>query len=187
MASKGKNKEREDFWGNASQQAYQQNAAPTPLQSAWEKQQTDFLNWDESKGKDVRSAPGMDKYIQLADAARNRASIERNPTGAMALGDLGDSGYAAQLQNQRQKESDQDIGSGLENALNLRRAEASGSVIPLAQLNQSRNANNMSFAGGMYNNIADRNKRPGFWQNLLMAGIAGGSQVASSFATGGAG
>jgi hypothetical protein len=184
MSSGKKNKQRESYWDNASQQSYQANSQPTALQSAWEKQQTDFLNWDTSKGKDVRDAPGMDKYIQLSEAARTRAGRERNPTGALALSGMSGGGYAAQLQNQREKEVDQDIGSGLENALNLRRAEAAGSVVPLAQLNNSRNSANMNFSGGMYNNIAERNGRPGFWQNLLMAGISGGSQVASAFAGG---
>lgn len=164
-SGQGKDRETQNYWNTQSQQAYQATAQATPLQQAFEQAQLDFLNWDKSSGKNVAEAPGLDNYIQIGRAAQERGNREKMGTGALALGGAGAEGYAPKLKELRQAESEQNFGTGLEDALAMRRSEATGSVIPLASLNNARNAGRAQFAGGMYGTLQNR-PRTGFWNSF---------------------
>lgn len=165
----------------AFQQA-QQAAEKTPAQKAFEARQQAFLDWDNSKDKNVVDAPGMSDYIQIGRAALERANREKMGTGALALTGGGAEGYAEKLRQMNQREQANEFGAGLETALMQRRAEAQGSVMPLAQLNMNRSMGLAGLASQNNNSYLNRPRQQPFWQQLLMGAISGGSAVAGAFA-----
>jgi hypothetical protein len=172
--SGGRKEKPETTWANNTTAAYNQANQVSPLQSAFEKSQLDFLNWDKSNGKDVRNAPGLDSYIQIGQAAQAKANQERMGTGALALGGAGSEGYTSNLKSLRQNEMAQDFGTGLENALASRRAEATNSVIPLAQLNNQRNMGVLNASTGLLNMYMNRPPKTPWWQKLVEGGAKTG-------------
>lgn len=141
-----------------------------------------FLNWDESKGKNIRDAPGMSDYIQIGQAAIDRANQDRMGTGALRLSDGGASGYAEKMKSLRQAEMGNQVGASLENALAGLRAEAHGSVMPLAQLDMNRSMGLAGMASQNNNSYLNRPRQQPFWQQMLLGAIQGGSAVAGAFA-----
>lgn len=178
MGSGGRKEKPETTWANNTTAAYNQANTVSPLQKAYEQSQLDFLNWDKSQGKDIRNAPGLDNYIQIGQSAMNKANQERMGTGALSLGDPGASGYTANLKSLRQNEMAREFGTGLEDALAGRRAEASGSVIPLASLNNQRNMGVLNASSGLLNMYMNRPKKTPWWQSLLNTGLQVGGQAA---------
>ena len=160
MGSGGRNRERQNYW---DQQAQQQNAAITqvdPLEQAYRQRQQNVLNWENQPGHDIRDMPGMSDAIQIGQAALARANQERQGRGAINLADPSQSGYAQQLHEQKQNELGQEVGAGLENARAQIHAEATGSVLPLSQMNfQRRQAQlgNSAQMFGMWNQRQSRN------------------------------
>lgn len=174
--------QQQNYWNTQAQQAYTQAQQPSELQRVYEQKQLDFLNWDKQKNRNVADAPGLSNYIQIGQAALNRANRERMGTGALRLSDGGASGYAEKLKSLRQAEMGNEFGAGLENALAGLRAEANNSVLPLAQLNQSRLLGLTQIASGNNNAYLNRPRTQPFWQQLLLGAISGGSQVAAAAA-----
>lgn len=160
----------------------QQASEKTPAQKALEERQNRFLTWDNSKDKNVMDAPGMSDYIQIGQAAINRANRDKVGTGALALSDGGASGYAEKLKGLRQKEAANEFGAGLETALMNRRAEAQGSVLPMAQLDLSRSMGLAGLASQNNNAYLNRPRETPFWQKMILGAIQGGSAVAGAFA-----
>lgn len=182
--SKTKNKQQQNYWQTQTNTAFNNAQTVSPLQQAYEKRQTDFLNWDNGAKKNITDAPGMNDYIQLGQKALARQGEERYGTGALQLG--GESGYADKMKVMKQQESAQQFGAGLEDALAARRAEAQGSVMPLASLDQSRKQGLLGFAGNQQQFYTQQANQPGFWQRLLFAGMNGASQVGAGAASAGA-
>lgn len=181
MGSGGKKKKEENFWTQNAQTAYTNAGQKSELEKLFEQSQIDFLNWDKSGGKDVRDAPGLSNYIQIGQAAQERAGQERMGTGALQLGAGGGSEYAQKLKQLNQSQMAENFGTGLENALQMRRAEATGSVMPLASLDANRKGMQMQGANQMVSTYFNRPRSTPFWQQLL--GI--GAQAGASYLTGG--
>lgn len=179
-----KNNQQQDWWQGQTQTAYNNVATKTPLETQFEANQKKFLDWDASDGKDVRDAQGLDSYIQIGQAAQERGNQQRMGTGALALSDGGASGYAEKLKSLQNAQRGENFGSGLENALAARRAEATGSVMPLAQLDLSRKNAQLGSATGMTGMYLNRPKTRPFWQDLTMGIIQGASQVGAAAAGG---
>lgn len=174
MASGGqkkKDQEAQNWWDAQARQSFQTAAAPTPLQTTFEKQQQDYLNWENAPGHNIADAPGLSNYIQIGQAAQNRANEQRMGSGAYALADGSGSGYAQQLHELGNAQRAEDFGTGLENARAMRHAEAVGSVLPLASLNLNRAQGQTSAAGSMYGTLLNRPKRQPFWQQLLQGAV----------------
>jgi hypothetical protein len=125
----------------AAEQSITQAAAPTPLQTAWEKANLDFLNWETGANGpvDVMKAPGLGVARSLFDYARTKQGNERQGIGALRMGlNATSPEAAANLAEQSALRRDQDAAGQLENAVALRSAEAHGSVLPLSALNTNR-------------------------------------------------
>lgn len=170
--------ERERQLAAQNAQLMQQAQQVSPLQQAYEQAQLEFLNWDKSKGKDVRNAPGLNNYIQIGQAAMDRAERDRQGTGALALGAPGAEGYTENLKSLRKNEMGREFGAGLENALAGRRAEATGSVLPLATLNNSRNLGVLNANSQMLGTYMNRPQRQPWWHSLV-GGLAQGVSYGS--------
>lgn len=169
-------RERQDAYNRAQTAATQINQVD-PLEERYRQQQMAFLNWKDSNGRDVRDAPGLSDYIQIGQAAQERAGRERMGTGALQL--AGDAGNAGNLRELKKQEAAQDFGTGLERAYAMRNAEATGSVMPLANMTLNRNT---AYAGAMGNlyGIRSSQPKPKSWWNYLqegaqMAGSIGGA------------
>lgn len=174
MGGGGRNREQQNYWNQQAQQQNQQITQVDPLEAQWRQQQMDYLNWRNSPGRDVRDAPGLSDYIQIGQAAQERAQRDRQGTGALQLGGAGNAGYTENLKSLRQNEAAQDFGTGLERALAMRHSEASGSVMPLAQLTTNRNVARANHSAGMFNTWSQR--RSMNWWDYLREG----TQIASN-------
>lgn len=131
----------------AADLAVTQAAQPTPLQSAWEKSNLDFLDWESGKSGpvDVMKAPGLGVARSLFSYGRQKQENEKQGIGALRLGlNATSPEAAANLAEQAQLRREQDAAGQLENAVAARSAEAHGSVMPLSSLNLSRS---MGIAG----------------------------------------
>ena len=179
------NDRQQAYWNQQSQAQFQEAQKKSPLQEALEKRSLEFLNWDNSKDKNVTDAPGMNDYVQIGQAAMARAEQDRQGSGALALGGDGASGYAEKLKSLRKAEAGNAVGSGIENALNMRRAEAQGSALPLAQFDFQKNMALTNFAGNQNQSYLNRPRQTPFWQTLLLQGIRSGTSVATAGMGGG--
>jgi hypothetical protein len=180
MGGGGRNRQNQNMW---NQQAVQQNAAITqvdPLEQKWRDQQMAYLK---CPGRDVRDAPGMSDHIQIGQGAIARAKQERHGTGALQLGGAGSEGYTENLKTLRQNEMGQEVGAGLENALAARHSEATGSVMPLAQLSTSRRLGQAQHSAGMFSPWNQRQSKN--WWDYLREGVQLGGQVGSMIFGGG--
>lgn len=183
MGSGGRNRNQQNAWNETVRQ---QNAAITqvdPLEQAYRQRQQNVLNWENQPGHDIRDMPGMSDAIQIGQAALARANQERQGRGAINLADPSQSGYAQQLHEQKQNELGQEVGAGLENARAQIHAEATGSVLPLSQMNfQRRQAQlgNSAQMFGMWNQRQSRNwwdyltQTVGMVQGFMHPGMPGG-------------
>lgn len=176
MGGNKKQKRREDEQYRRAVEAQNKIYEKSPLEKKLEQRSLDILNFQES-GKDIRDLGAMSPYIRMGEAALERGNRERMGTGALRLGDNGASGYTDQLKELRQKEMAQDYGVGLENAYAGVHAEALGSALPLAQLDQSRRNTGFSAASGMYGTILNRPQRQSWWERAtgVVSGLAGGA------------
>lgn len=179
MGSGGRNRERQNYWDTQAAQANQAITQVDPLEQQWRDEQKRFLDWRDSSGKDVRNAPGLDEYIQIGQAAQDRAQRERMGTGALQLGNAGNAGYTENLKTLRQNEAAQDFGTGLESAVAARTAEATGSVLPLAQLTTNRNIAKANNAAGMFGQWNQR-KSKNWWDYLIEGAQTFGPMIAGA-------
>lgn len=171
----------------AQEVAVTQAAAPTPLQSAWEKSNLDFLDWESGKSGpvDVMKAPGLGTARSLFDYARAKQGGERAGIGALRLGlNASDPGLAANLATQADLRRDQDAAGQLENAVAARTAEAHGSVLPLSSLNTSRALNIAGLRTGIAQNAQGRadqlRQSSGFMNSPLFGALVQGGMAAAT-------
>jgi hypothetical protein len=167
-------------------QSYQKAEEPSPLQSAWEKQNLNYLNWENGEGAfagkpiDVMNAPGLGPEVSLYNHAREGQQGERQGIGALRLGlNASDPGLAANMAEQNKLRREQDASGQLENAVAMKTAEAHNSVMPLAQLDTSRNLSLAGMAGnqaqGSQSLWANYRPQPGFFRTFSqnLAGTLG--------------
>ena len=146
----------------------------------------DFLNWMKTPGRDIGSAPDIAPYLQIGKAATERAGRQRMGIGALQLGGTGGEGYAAKLREQYAQEQGQQFGAGLEQAIGARYAEATGNLLPMAQLAQSRTMGILGATQGREATYLGAPRETPFWKQLTMAGVQGAMGVASGMAQAGA-
>jgi hypothetical protein len=175
MGGKGRNREQQNYWNQQAQTQNQAIATVDPLEQKWRDKQMAFLKWDETPGKDVRDAPGMSDHIQIGQGAIARAKQEKYGTGALQLGGAGNAGYTENLKTLRQNEMGQEVGAGLEEALAGRRAEATGSIMPLSQLSTSRRLGQAQHSAGMFGQWNQRQSKN--WWDYLREGVQVAGQV----------
>lgn len=153
-----------------------------------------FLDWADQKDAagnavplDVQKAPGLGPALGLYESARRGQQEERHGIGALRMGAQGTNPDLANLlTQQRGARREQEAAGGLERAVATRQAEATGSILPLASLEQSKR---MGLAGlasgaaqdtlGTYASFTGRQRRRPFWQDMLLAGWSQGAQAAS--------
>ena len=156
-----------------SQSAEAMSAAKqmTPAEQALYEQSQAFLTWDKTAGKDIRDMPGIGAYLKIGEMAKRRAARERFGTGAMRLSGAGAEQYATKLRQQYAQESAQELGAGLETAYAQRRAEAMGSLLPLAQLGTQRNLGILNAAQQKESAYLNAPRETPFWKQLTLAAI----------------
>jgi hypothetical protein len=179
--------QRED---RARMEAYMtQAAAPKPLETALDKESQEWL--DATSGKngplDITSLSALKPNLALYDAASKRQQGERMGTGLFQMGAQNTNPLLGQLlRSQSDDQRQQDASGQLENAYRITDAQKRGSIMPLLGLQQNRTMGlaGMSSGNSQASTSAWSNFRPqpSFWQNLLLAGVSGASQIASAAA-----
>lgn len=184
MGGGGRNREQQNYW-NA--QAKTQNAAiveKTPLEKELEAKSLSRLNWEKEGRTDISDPrAGLSNYIQIGQAALDRGKRERMGTGALQLGNEANAGHVANLKQLHQNEAAQEFGAGLENADAMAHAEATGSVMPLAQLSTNRNIARANNSAGMFAQWNQRKSKN--WWDYLGEGIGMASNVGGMLFGGG--
>lgn len=183
MGGGGRNREQQNYWNAQAQAQNRQITQVDPLEAQWRQQQQDYLNWRSSDGRDVAEAPGLSEYIQIGQAAQDRAKQERMGTGALQLGNAANAGHVANLKTLRQNEAAQDFGTGLERAQAMRHAEATGSVMPLASLTTNRNVAQANHSAGMFSQWNQRKSKN--WWDYLNEGVGLAGRLGGMFVGGG--
>lgn len=162
---------------------------PDPLTERLRQRDIAWLDWSEGKNGpiDVTKAPGLGPSLDLYSRAKAGQNEERYGIGALRMGAQGTNADLANLlTEQRAAKREQEAAGGLERAVATREAETTGSILPLASLEQNKR---MGLAGlasgaaqdtlGTYAGFTGRQKRRPFWQDLLLAGWSQGAQGAS--------
>lgn len=164
-------------------------AQPKPLETAYDQERLGWLNATSGKDGpiDVTKLPGMGPSYGLYDAASKRQEGQRMGIGALGFGAQNTNpGLGALLRQQSEDQRQQEAAGQLENAYRLKDAEMRGSVLPLLGLQQNRTMGLASLASGnsnqATNTYANFRPAPSIWQQLLLAGVSGASQVASAYA-----
>lgn len=154
-----------------------------------------FLDWADQKDAqgnavplDVAKAPGLGPALGLFESARRGQQQERHGIGALRMGAQGTNADLANLlTEQRAARREQEAAGGLERAVAVRSAEATGSVLPLASLEQSKRMGLAGMASGAaqdtlgnMTSFVGRPRRRPFWQDMLLAGWQQGAQGASA-------
>lgn len=171
-----------DFWNQQSQQQLQQLQQPSETQKLIDERNKKFLDWDAQAGHNVKDAPGLSDYIQIGRAAQDRAKQERFGTGALQLGEDGQKPYLENLKSLRQSEQAENFGSGLENALAMKRAEVSGSALPFAQLDLQRKTAGAGIASQAMGQWLNRQAQQKTWWDYLKDISQMGMQAAQTYA-----
>jgi hypothetical protein len=178
VGSGGRNREQQNYWNVAAQQAAPAITQQDPLEQAYRARQQSVLDWENQPGHDVRDMPGMGDAVQIGQAAINRSNQDRMGNGAFNLADP-NSGYATQLKEQKRNELGQEVGAGLENARAQISGEAHGSVLPFSQLTTNRNIARGNLAAGMFGQWNQRKSKN--WWDYLTDTVSMASQAAGAF------
>lgn len=163
---------------------------PDPLTERLRQRDTAWLDWSEGKNGpiDVSKAPGLGPAISLFDRAKAGQQEERYGIGALRMGAQGTNADLANLlTEQRASRREQQAGGDLERAVATREAETTGSILPLASLEQSKRVGLAGIASGAaqdtlgtYASFTGRPRRRPFWQDMLLAGWGQGAQGAAA-------
>lgn len=183
MGGGGRNRREQDAW-NA--QARSDNAAITqvdPLEQQLRDRSSRRLAW-ESGGRTNIEDPnaGLQDYIQIGKSALDRADRERYGTGALQLGNEANAGHIADLKELNKSNMAREFGAGLEQADAMAHAEATGSVMPLAQMTTNRNIARAQNSGQMFSQWNQRQSKN--WWDYLREGVGVASQVGGMIAGG---
>lgn len=140
----------------------------------------EYFDWEKAPGRDVRTLSGIESYLNIGDLAKRKAAQDRFGTGAFQLAGGANEQYATQLRALKSQEMAQEVGAGLEQAVAARRAEAVGSLLPYSQLGLQRQLGRLGAATQREGAYLTAPRETPFWQQLTLAAVAGGSQVASA-------
>lgn len=171
------------------QQFFTLAQTPDPLTERLRARDIAWMDWSEGKNGpiDVSKAPGLGPAISLFDRAKAGQQEERHGIGALRMGAQGTNADLANLlTEQRAARREQQAGGDLERAVATREAETTGSILPLASLQQSKQLGLAGLASGAaqdtlgtYASFTGRPRRRPFWQDMLLAGWQQGAQGAS--------
>jgi hypothetical protein len=167
---------------------------PDPLAERQRSRILRILDWDEGTGsfegrpRNVEEMPGIEPYLDLYRNASERSAGERMGRGVISLGtEMQNPELAGRIREQQDVERQQQAAGQLEGAVTANLADATGSVLPYAQLEQSRAMNLANMASGnaasardAYIQMLTRPRRPGFLSQLAMGMVGGLSSVAQN-------
>ena len=143
--------------------------APDPMAQMAMDRATKFLQAYERPGMSVTDLPGLEPYLQIGQRALARQQIERKGGTGLNLG--GQSMVADKLRAQMAAESAAGYAGNVEQAVAGRYAEATGSLIPLAQLNLQRTSALGSLAANRESAYLNAPRETPFWQKLALQGV----------------
>lgn len=181
-SSRGKtNRAREDAAYNATQASIQQ-WQPSELEKKQNERVLGFIN-DVDSGKDVKDIKYVSPYFNLYNNAKNTQNQERLGSGALQLGSQSNPNYVARMREVNSERRQQEAAGQLSNAFNAAYSDATNQQIPfLTGLSEQRHAGKTQANSGLYQTLLHRPKQTPFWQQLVLAGISGGAQVAGAAA-----
>lgn len=156
-------------------------APPNPLEERLSRETMRTLDWEEGTGefkdrpRDVREMPGLGTALSLYDAVAGARDDEQQGTGLVRMGvNASSPELAAKLETQRRARAQESAAGGLERAVGIRRAEARGSILPLAEMDTNRRMGLLAGANSRLANsqglYAQFRPQPSFAQRLLLAG-----------------
>lgn len=175
MGGGGRNRRQQNLWDANAQR---QNAAITqvdPLEQQLRDRASGRLAWEAAGRTDINDPrAGLQNHIQIGKAALDRADRERYGTGALQLGNEANAGHVANLKELNKGNMAREFGAGLEQADAMAHAEATGSVMPLAQLSTNRNIARAGHSAQMFSQWNQRQSK-NWWDYLREgSGLIGG-------------
>lgn len=172
--------QREQEATAAAKAASQQLSTPDPMAQLAADRATKFLAAYEKPGMSVEDLPGISPYLQLG--ARAVAGIQKERQGGTGLNLGGQSMVADKLRTQMAAETAAQSAAGIEQAVAGKYAEATGNILPLAQLSLSRQTAYANNAAGRESAFMNAPRETPFWQKLALQGVqAAGSMFNIGF------
>ena len=165
----------------AKEKALAAASVTPPLENTINTESQNWLDATSGKSGPIDYSKLSSLNFDLYNRASQRQQGERLGTGLTQMGAQNTNpGLTALLRNQSDDQRQQDASGGFENAVRMKDAQVRGDILPYLQYGQNRT---MGLAGMTSNASQASNNAwssfrpaPSLWQNLLMAGIAGGSQ-----------
>jgi hypothetical protein len=157
---------------------------PDPGEAYVKGKNLEFLkafNGDGGGPVDATTLPGMGVYLDLFNKSKSGRAVRDNMGSATMGQQYSSPEMKAVLASQMQGQREEEAGGALEDAVAGKYAEASGSVLPFAQLAFQRNATRMGASGDRFNQASAAANQPPWWMPLAMAGIGGASSAAGAY------
>ena len=179
--SSGRDKRKEGYYQQQTQDAMSNYSADNPLQSAINKRAQARLDWGNSTApKDVTTAPGFSDSLDIYGNAQNFANEQQHGGGAMRLADS-NSGYSDQLKSLNSFNRFNERAEGLSDAFQQNRAEALGLAQNSISASDAKKLNTANLAMTQENNYYQRPQKQSFWTQML----GGALGMGSAYVTGG--
>jgi hypothetical protein len=162
-------------------------AKPTPLQSAEDAANLDFIDWESGKKGpvDVLSAPGLAGEVDLYRTATAADEGDQAGLGLLTMGETGSNpGLSSLIKQNRADRRKVVAGAGLADALRQRSARAHGYVLPSSSLTQARTMGLAGLAGGRAQGASqlanEMAMRSGFFNSKLFETLYNNAQRAAT-------
>lgn len=192
MFGKNKKKAYENDLRQQNQQTSQMlmtalNKPPSALETAKEKEQTDWLSQTNSPDFDVTKTTGMSPYLNLFNRAKATNLSDETPLPAAASwGGTPNASLSAALSSQGARSREQEAAGGLQAGFAAKNASVRGDTLPFMAMQQQKNMglwdvlNNRSL--NMSNAYGRSISQPSFLQQMLLTGWGQASSAAGAAA-----
>lgn len=154
---------------------------PTPLETASEKEKTDWLQQTNSPDFDITKTTGMSPYLNLFNRAKSNDLSDETPLSPGASwGGTPNASLSEALKSQGARSREQEAAGGLQAGFAAKNASVRGDILPFMGMQQDKNlslinalSNRSSSLSGLYGKSLENVP---LWQKYLLAGAGGVGQ-----------
>lgn len=170
--------------------AAQINKPPSALETAKEKELTDWTTQTNSPDFDITKVSGMSPYLNLFNRAKANDQSENTPMPTAATwGGTPNPNLAAALKSQGDRSREQEAAGGLQAGYAAKNAEVTGQQLPFIGMQNDKNANLMNLLNnrslGLSGQYQSSINQVPFYQKWLLAQQEKAGQAASAAGGGG--
>ena len=156
---------------------------PTALETATEKEKTDWMSQTNSPDFDITKVSGMSPYLNLYNRAKSNDLSDDTPMPtAASWGGTPNASLSEALKSQGSRQREQEAAGGLQAGYAAKNASVRGDVLPFLGMQQDKNlglinalSNRSSNLYGLYGKSLENVP---FYQRFLLAGMQGAGQAA---------